>query len=101
MGEIGIDRHTFLYKLRFWEICAIRSGYNHRIRKDYELVRWQTFWLMHNGMTDLGKAGIHAPSDLMSLPWDNDIEDDDMSDEDIEKMRRMIREENDKAKGTA
>jgi hypothetical protein len=37
----------------------------------------------------------------MSLPWDNDIEDDDMSDEDIEKMRRMIREENEKAKGTA
>jgi hypothetical protein len=37
----------------------------------------------------------------MSLPWDNDIEDDDMSDEDIEEMRRRIREENDKAKGTA
>lgn len=97
VGEVGIERDTFLYRLKFWEIRAIERGYRKRSRKLYELCRWQTFWLMHTGMADVSKLGIHTMSDLMPLPWDDkDFPGEELTDDQIEKEREKIRAENKK-----
>lgn len=101
MGEIGVPRREFLYDLRFWEVHRIILGYRRRERGDWERVRWQTFWLMHNGMADLGKAGISEPADLIRFPWDTEAEhDSEMTDEEVASTREMLRRMNEKTKGT-
>lgn len=73
MGEIGINPEQFYYGLRWWEMQAIISGYNRRHRDMWSCNRWQTFYLMKAFGSDLDKAGIHQPKDLLQLPWDKDM----------------------------
>lgn len=97
MGEIGIPRHEYLYELTFWEMRRIIRGYRKREQTTWEQTRWAVFWLMHNGMTDLRKAGINSPSDLIQFPWDNDHpeqDDDEPTLEEVEELRRQLQEEN-------
>lgn len=56
----------------------------------WSAVRWMTFRLMGVGNVDLAKSGIHSPTDIMKLPWDND-EDNSPSDEDIDDIRKTLR----------
>lgn len=61
----------------------------------WEMTRWQTFWLLHNGMLDCRKAGITSPTDLIRFPWDNDHPSDDQpTDEEVEQMRRHLQQLN-------
>jgi hypothetical protein len=39
VGEIGFDRHEFLYELTFWEIRSIIRGYNARHHAGWEQAR--------------------------------------------------------------
>ena len=93
VGEIGIPREQFLYDLEFWEVRAIIRGYRRKQETEWAQLRWQTFWLMHNGMVDLGKVGIHQPSDLMQLPHDGNTGDDSppISDEEIDALQAEMR----------
>ena len=89
VGEIGIPRHEFLYELSFQEVRLIIRGYRRRERTSWEQIRWQTFWLLHNGMTDLKKAGINSADDLLHFPWD----DEDMelpSEEEVNDLTDLI-----------
>lgn len=93
VGEIGIPRREFLYDLNFQEVKLIIRGYRRRERTTWEQVRWQTFWLLHNGMTDLKKAGINAATDLVKFPWDD--EDVELpSDQEVDDMLDLMRKVN-------
>ena len=39
MGEIGRDRHEYLYEMRWWEILLIIQGYRRRNVLQYQLQR--------------------------------------------------------------
>ena len=92
VGEIGIPRREFLYELNFQEVKLIIRGYRKRERTNCNMIRWQTFWLLHNGMADLKKAGINVPEDLISFPWDKEDEDIDLpTDEEVADMQDLLR----------
>lgn len=102
VGEIGLSRHEVLYELRWWEVRAILRGYNRRDRQLLSLIRWQTYWLTtaQVGSEQMEKANIYGPADMLTFPWD--IKTDDgtpistpqPSDEEIERLRALMREEN-------
>lgn len=73
VGEIGIPRREFLYEIRFWEARRIVKGYNRRCKDVWSAVRWSTYNIMaaQVGGKEMGKHGIHHPSDLLPLPWDS------------------------------
>ena len=89
VGEIGIDRHEFLFVLRLWEINAIVEGYRRRGRTIWDASRWQA-WLI---LCALGAKGLHRPENLQRFPWDED-EGDVMTKEDADKLRREMTEIN-------
>ena len=105
VGEIGIPRHDFLYNLQVWEVRRIIRGYRKREQTTWEQCRWQTFWLLHNGMLDVRKAGINQPSDLIQFPWDKEQVDPDMpTKEEVDAMRQeliRLNEETDRKKKLA
>ena len=76
MGEVGIDRLTFLYELRLWEINAIVKGYRRRAYTQWESTRWQTFCIL----CSLG-AKLSSPRDLLTFPWEMRVADDISQDE--------------------
>ena len=99
MGEVGFPRREFLYDIDFWEAQRIIAGYRKREQTTWEQVRWQTFWLLHNGMADLSKAGINRMTDLIKFPWEEDTDTSPLSDEDVDDMLQLMNELNEKATG--
>lgn len=101
VGEIGYNRHEYLFELDYCDILLISRGYFRRTREMWSATRWQTFYLMSVSMADLKKAGIYRPSDLIKFPWEKDeLEENMLSQADIDEMRRMMREENAKLSAT-
>ena len=74
VGEMGINRHEFLYVLKWWEIQLIIKGYNRRHRDQWSAIRWQTYYLMaaQIGGKGMNEIGIHSPADLLPFPWDKE-----------------------------
>ena len=66
MGEIGIDRDTYLYRLRYWEIIKIIQGYRKRNILHYQLQRL-TIWA---SMFCLGNPNHKEPEDIIKLYFD-------------------------------
>lgn len=96
MGEIGYDRHEFLYDLKLWEINAIIRGYRRRSRSVWESSRLNAFFIM-SAFSDLKKAGINYDTDLIRFPWETEEQiaaSTTISDEEIERMRELMRQEN-------
>ena len=59
VGEIGVDRRTFLYEMSFWEIKRVVRGYGSRLEKKISNTRMLAYLITaYNGMTDLKKAGV-------------------------------------------
>ena len=85
MGEIGYNRHEFLYDLRLWEIHLIVMGYRNRDR------------LKHQLMAECAYAAIYAMRDpkgktvadmFPQIFEDDDIPDDPpMTDEEAEELQ--------------
>lgn len=98
VGEIGIDRREYLYDLLYWEIALIIRGYFRRDRSMWSATRWQTYNLMCV-QADTKKAGINSPKDLIKFPWEKEEEAsvDLPTSAEIERMQRMMREENARA----
>ena len=95
MGEIGYNRHEFLYDLKFWEIRCIIKGYRNRAHTQWESVRLGAFFIM-SAMTDLRKAGIHRDTDLIKFPWERagiDLGDQPTIDQ-VNQLRELMRREN-------
>lgn len=96
MGEIGRGHHEFLWELNAWQIRAIIRGYYRRHRHLWSATRWQTYNLMCC-QSDLKKAGIHSPQDLLKFPWEREEAAGDMlTDKEIADLQRKMREENEK-----
>lgn len=88
VGEIGIDREDFLFRMAFWEIQRVVTGYRERQKSAWEIARWQTFWLMQVGMADTSKVDFDK---LLRLPWDKPEAGDEPSEEDINRLRETLR----------
>lgn len=96
VGEVGISRKEFLYDLKLWEVRSIIKGYRCRSHAIWESARLNAFFSM-SAMADLRKSGIHRDTDLIKFPWEKKIEPGDQPTmEQVEEMRRLIREENER-----
>lgn len=97
VGEIGLPRREFLYDIRFWEARRIIRGYIRRDRISKELQRLTAFCVYFT----LRKNEKHeTPSQWMTLPWETGEEGqavEEISDQEIERLRRLMAEENAKA----
>lgn len=103
VGEIGIDRRTFLYGMRFWEIRSVVRGYGKRVEKMLTNTRMLAYLITaYNGMTDLKKAGIFNVHDFWPLPWDDSGRTDGQQPtaEEVEALRRKLRDYNREVSGT-
>lgn len=109
MGEIGYNRREYLYELTNCDILLIERGYELRHRHLWSASRWETYHIMaaQIGTDGLKQAGIEKPADLIPLPGDKTATDDDDSganiptQEEIERMRRQMMEENAAAEAAA
>jgi hypothetical protein len=91
VGEIGISREAFLYKMDFWEVKRVVAGYRDRQRAAWEVARWQTFWLMQVGMADTSKIDFDS---LLRFPWEDPAAANEPTEEEIERLRNELREYN-------
>lgn len=86
VGEVGIDRTTFLYELPLWEINCIIKGHRRRYRDVWESARWQSFvWLNARGA-----KGIQDLQDLITFPWEK-ARDETPDEEEVNELRERIR----------
>lgn len=92
MGEIGYNRHEFLHELKWWEIKLIIRGYRKRERTFCTMTRWAAFMTV-SAFADLKKVGIHSAEDLLRFPWEKT---ELPSEEDIEELRQLLKNENKK-----
>lgn len=69
MGEIGRDRHEYLYEMRWYEILLIIQGYRKRNVLQYQLQRIQA-WAAAFSM---GNPNHKKPEDLVDLYFDHYI----------------------------
>lgn len=91
MGEIGIERDTFLYKMRLWEIRAVVRGYRRRARTVWKAVRQHGWWILQA----LGNKNLHTAQDLMPFTWEKEAaHEDDITPEEIEAIRKHLNEVN-------
>ncbi len=96
VGEIGVDRRTFLYEMSFWEIKRVVRGYGSRLAKKISNTRMLAYLITaYNGMTDLKKAGVYNIHDFYPLPWDDLAQDEQPTTEEIDALRRKLHDFND------
>lgn len=69
MGEIGIDRHTFYYELKWWEVKSIIRGYNARHHHSWEQARL----VAYNAHFCMGsKNPIPIITKWLPFPWEKE-----------------------------
>ena len=76
MGEIGYDRHAYLYELSYCDLLCIERGYNRRYWQGWSMTRWQTYYTMlaQCGSKSMRESGIRKPADLIKFPWEKKME---------------------------
>ena len=83
MGEIGRDRHEFLYEMTYWEVLRIIRGYRRRGRLRDQLIAEAVFAAMHTMRDSKGKTVKDFFPMLFEDPDDdehnNDITDQEMA----------------------
>lgn len=98
MGEIGFPRREFLYDLVWWEVRSIIRGYNARHHHGWEQARL----VAYNAHYCMGsKEPPPTVSEWIKFPWELSTDSDSGSamptDEEVERLRQLLREENAKA----
>ncbi len=96
MGEIGFPRREFLYDLVWWEVRSIIRGYNARHHHGWEQARL----VAYNAHYCMGsKETPPTVSEWIKFPWEQATESGSTmpTDEEVERLRQMLREENAKA----
>lgn len=89
MGEVGIDRHEFLYELKLWEINSIVEGYRRRAHTAWETARWQTFCIV----CAMGAKSFNSPQDLQKFAWEEE-QYEELSEDDVKELQDEIDEIN-------
>lgn len=95
VGEIGIDRDTFLYRLQYWEIILITRGYFRRYHPMYDaarLIAHQTHYCMGVPKGQTAKA----PREWLPFSWEQErtASGDLPTQEEIEQLRREMQQYN-------
>ena len=72
MGEIGRDRHEYLYDMTYCDILLIRRGYRRRNILQYQLQRLQAYGAFHC----MGAKNAKEPSQWLPMYIDRYIDDD-------------------------
>lgn len=101
VGEIGINRETFLFQLSWWEVNSILKGYRRRHKTLCDMVRWQS-WFLASTQCKLEDAGIKCSQDILKFPWDEEEDDEEeegddtspITKEEEERLQELIRQEN-------
>jgi hypothetical protein len=89
VGEIGYNRHEFLYDLRLWEIHLIVMGYRRRDRLKHQLMAECAYAAIFSMRDPKGKT----VSDLFPQIFDDEDDIDDeppISDEDAEDLQALM-----------
>ncbi len=98
MGEIGFPRREFLYDLVWWEVRSIIRGYNARHHNGWEQARLVAYYARYSMGS---KETPPTVSEWMKFPWEQSTDGDSGSamptDNDIKRLRQLLREENAKA----
>ena len=89
MGEVGIDRHEFLYELKLWEINSIVEGYRRRAHTVYDAARWQTWCIV----CAMGAKSFNSPQDLQKFEWEEE-QYEELSEDDVKELQDEIDEIN-------
>ena len=86
MGEIGRDRHEYLYEMSYCDIYMIQRGYRRRNILQYQLQRLQAFGAFH-----CMSGSKKTPEDWIPLYFDRYIEDEEvvspMSQEEYDELQ--------------
>ena len=90
MGEIGINRRDFLYNIKFWEVRRLIRGYRNRDRLKYQLMASCAYAATY-AMRD--PKGMTVQDMFPSL-FDTDAPDEEIPDEEVERLRNLIRKAN-------
>lgn len=89
---MGVPRRDYLYLMPYWEIVLTVRGYYRRNILQYELQRIQAF---SAAFAFGGNKNNISPRDFIPLPFDDDgTDDENLTDEAINELRRRIEEEN-------
>ena len=97
MGEIGRDRHEYLYDMEYWEIMLILRGYRRRNVLHYQLQRLIAFY---SAFCFAGNKNNVTVEEFCPMYFDE--KDVEMSDDEIAEERARIAAENERiAKGEA
>ena len=99
VGEIAINRETFLYDLRLWELRAIHRGYIRRHSDVLNMLRNLGYWILAalGGKDFTNRTTI---TDLIRFPWDAPEEVESLTDDEVEELRDLIRQENERLSNT-
>ena len=87
MGEIGRDRHEFLYEMTYWEVLRIIRGYRKRDRLTHQLIAEAVFAAMHTMRDSKGKTVKDFFPGLFEDDDDDDREPADITDEEIAQLQ--------------
>lgn len=99
MGEAGVfSREAFFYDVDHWEVVAAVRGYRKRQEALIHFGRLNT-WLMLMPHVEQHSPLRNSPAELYRLPSDDREEDDDEerdepSEEEVERLTRMIERAN-------
>lgn len=90
MGEIGINWHEYLYRLRYWQILLITRGYLCRLRPSWEQARL----VAYNAAFAFGSKNTPDIYSWFRFPWEREKEDEILDEEAINEIREKIKAEN-------
>lgn len=88
MGEIGYNRHEFLYDLRLWEIHLIVMGYRKRDRLKHQLMAECTYAAIYAMRDPKGKT----VADMFPQIFEDDDDDDEppITEEDVADLQQLM-----------
>lgn len=89
MGEIGYNRHEFLYGLRLWEIHLIILGYRQRDRLKHQLIAECAYAAIYAMRDPKGKT----VADMFPRIFEDDDDIDDeppISDKDAAELQALM-----------
>ena len=92
MGEIGRDRHEYLYEMSYCDILLIQRGYRRRNILQYQLQRLQAF-----GSFFCMSGTNKSPQDFIPLYIDRYIDDNylpQLTEDEIKEMQDLMAAEN-------
>ena len=89
VGEIGIERRTFLYDIQFWEVRRIIKGYRRRDMLKLQLMAECTYAAMYAMRDPKGMTPQKMFPDLFK-PEDDDTPAPEITEQDAKDLQEMM-----------